>query len=181
MRFPKFWQIPLYLLPACFARIFSPLHARSNIILQQMDYSQRQDTQVAVEEAVAYPTSIRNANAELLKRVDMRSAIQRTHHWSPLHEEVLGRCMYLEWSQKGHIWKFETICIGYHWITLGFCKPVRKLFRMGRRGLHGQVLFLTTSGDDPLAMFDTPKDRHVFPWLEVNTRFGVIQRKDECS
>lgn len=53
-----------------------------------MDYSQRQDTQVAVEEAVAYPTSIRNANAELLKRVDMRSAIQRTHHWSPLHEEV---------------------------------------------------------------------------------------------
>lgn len=102
----------------------------SNIILQQMDYSQRQDTQVAVEEAVAYPTSIRNANAELLKRVDMRSAIQRTHHWSPLHEEVL---------------------------------------------------FLTTSGDDPLAMFDTPKDRHVFPWLEVNTRFGVIQRKDECS
>lgn len=61
---------------------------RSNIILQQMDYSQRQDTQVAVEEAVAYPTSIRNANAELLKRVDMRSAIQRTHHWSPLHEEV---------------------------------------------------------------------------------------------
>lgn len=74
----------------CFARIFNPSHVRSNIILQQMDYSQRQDTQVAVEEAVAYPTSIRNANAELLKRVDMRSAIQRTHHWSPLHEEVLG-------------------------------------------------------------------------------------------
>ena len=100
----------------------------SNVILQQMDYSQRQDTQVAVEEAVAYPTGIRNANAELLKRVDMRSAIQRTHHWSPLHEEVL---------------------------------------------------FLTTSGDgQDLAMFDTPKDRHVFPWLEVNARFGVIQRKD---
>jgi len=102
----------------------------SNIILQQMDYSQRQDTQVAVEEAVAYPTSIRNANAELLKRVDMRSAIQRTHHWSPLHEEVL---------------------------------------------------FLITSTDDPLAMFDTPKDRHVFPWVEVNTRFGVIERKDSTS
>ena len=86
---------------------FQPV-ARSNIILQQMDYSQRQDTQVAVEEAVAYPTSIRNANAELLKRVDMRSAIQRTHHWSPLHEEVLGRCMYLE---RGHTGLFETMCI----------------------------------------------------------------------
>lgn len=44
-----------------------------------------------------------------------------------------------------------------------------------------QVLFLITSTDDPLAMFDTPKDRHVFPWLEVNTRFGVIERKDSTS
>jgi len=97
----------------------------SNVILQQMDYSQRQDTQVAVEEAVAHPTSIRNANADLLRQVDIRSAIQRTHHWSPLREEVL---------------------------------------------------FLMTAKDDPLGMFDAPKDRHVFPWLEVNARFGVIER-----
>ena len=99
----------------------------SNVILEQMDYSQRQDTQVAVEEAVAHPTSIRNANAELLKQVDIRSAIQRTHHWSPLREEVL---------------------------------------------------FLMTAKDDPLGMFDAPKDRHVFPWLEVNARFGIIKRRE---
>lgn len=45
--------------------------------------------------------------------------------------------------------------------------------------LGAQVLFLITARDDPRAMFDTPKDRHVFPWLEVNTRFGVIQRKGD--
>ncbi len=140
----------------------SPLKVRclrSNIILQQMDYSQRQDTQVAVEEAVAYPTSIRNANAELLKRVDMRTAIQRTSHWSPLHEEV-------------HISLSDVVC----W------KCWKLVVMTSSRGFAmAQVLFLITSTDEPLAMFDTPKDRHVFPWLEVNTRFGVIERKDLTS
>jgi hypothetical protein len=37
-----------------------------NVLNQQMDYSKHHDTQVAVEEAVAHPTSIRNANSELL-------------------------------------------------------------------------------------------------------------------
>lgn len=62
-----------------------------------------------------------------------------------------------------------------------------KMLEACRHDLEGfwmhlaQVLFLITSTDDPLAMFDTPKDRHVFPWLEVNTRFGVIERKDSTS
>lgn len=99
----------------------------SNVLLQQMDYSKHQDTQVAAEEAVAHPIGISNSNADHLKLVDMQSAPQRTHHWSPLNEEVK---------------------------------------------------FLTTTKDEPLAMFDTPKDRHIFPWLEVNARFGVIDRTD---
>lgn len=40
--------------------------------------------------------------------------------------------------------------------------------------LH-EVDFLMTARDRMLAIYDIPKDRHVFPWIEVNARFGVIR------
>jgi len=101
------------------------LQMLSKVLLAQMEYSKAQDTQVAEEEAVAHPIGVRNANAEMLARTDMRSAVQRTHHWSPLKDEVV---------------------------------------------------FLETERDSKSAVFDSPKDRHIFPWLEVNARFGVIER-----
>lgn len=97
----------------------------SRVLEQQMAYSTEHDTQVAKEDCVAYPTSVRNGNAKLLQQIDMQSATQRVHHWSPLNEEVS---------------------------------------------------FIYTQKDTSLCMFETPKDRHVFPWLEVNARFGVIDR-----
>jgi len=36
--------------------------------------------------------------------------------------------------------------------------------------------FATTERDRRLGVYDTPKDRHVFPWVEVNARFGIIDR-----
>jgi len=47
----------------------------------------------------------------------------------------------------------------HHW------SPIRKV-----------VAFATTERDEELAIFHTPKDRHVFPWLEACARFGVIER-----
>jgi len=41
--------------------------------------------------------------------------------------------------------------------------------------------FLTTERDLEQAIYDYPKDRHVFPWIEVNARFGVIKRKKRAS
>ena len=38
------------------------------------------------------------------------------------------------------------------------------------------VDFATTARDRRLAVYETPKDRHVFPWVEVNARFGIIDR-----
>ncbi len=35
--------------------------------------------------------------------------------------------------------------------------------------------FVTTPRDESQAIYDFPKDRHVFPWVEVNARFGVIR------
>jgi len=100
------------------------LQMLSRVLIEQMEYSKHQDTQVAPEDAVAHPVGVLNANQELLKRLDMKSAIQRTHHWSPLKEEVSS---------------------------------------------------VQTQKDMELAVFDSPKDRHIFPWLEVNARFGVIE------
>ena len=41
--------------------------------------------------------------------------------------------------------------------------------------------FVTTPRDRELMIYDFPKDRHVFPWVEVNARFGVIGVRDPES
>jgi hypothetical protein len=40
--------------------------------------------------------------------------------------------------------------------------------------LNRDVELVTTARDRELAVYDFPKDRHVFPWIEVNARFGRI-------
>ena len=42
-----------------------------------------------------------------------------------------------------------------------------------------EVEFITTERDRRQMIYDTPKDRHVFPWIELNARFGVIRRKEQ--
>ena len=45
--------------------------------------------------------------------------------------------------------------------------------------LSYETEFVTTERDHALAIYDTPKDRHVFPWVDVNARFGIIRRSDD--
>jgi hypothetical protein len=40
-----------------------------------------------------------------------------------------------------------------------------------------EVDFAMTERDKKNCIFDTPKDRHLFPWIEVCARFGIIPRK----
>lgn len=35
--------------------------------------------------------------------------------------------------------------------------------------------FVETAKDVEMASFDCAKDRHVFPWVEVNYRFGFVK------
>jgi len=42
-----------------------------------------------------------------------------------------------------------------------------------------ETRFLTTKRDMEGAIYDFPKDRHIFPWIEVNARFGIIERVEE--
>lgn len=80
---------------------------------------------IAVFDAVGYPVYHMNRNGKLLRRCAVGDgAIQRTHHWSPLSDEVE---------------------------------------------------FVRTAKDVEMASFDCAKDRHVFPWVEVNYRFGFIR------
>ena len=97
-------------------------------LLTKQSGSALHDSQVHVYDAVAHPVYSINRNGKILKNSDMGGAVQRTHHWSPLNEEVD---------------------------------------------------FVKTKRDVEQASFDCAKDRHVFPWVEVNARFGLISYMQE--
>jgi hypothetical protein len=49
--------------------------------------------------------------------------------------------------------------------------------RMNHWGpLKEETSFITTASDEKRRIFDFPKDRFVFPWLELNARFGFIPK-----
>mmetsp|Transcript_10567 Transcript_10567/g.30930 ORF Transcript_10567/g.30930 Transcript_10567/m.30930 type:complete len:2039 (-) Transcript_10567:1916-8032(-) len=94
-------------------------------MLTKQSGSALHDSQVHAFDAVGYPVYHHNRNGRILKNCEIGAgAIQRTHHWSPLKEEVA---------------------------------------------------FIQTSRDHDLASFDCAKDRHIFPWVDVNARFGFIK------
>ena len=41
--------------------------------------------------------------------------------------------------------------------------------------MNEEVKFVSTQKDDELGIFLCAKDRHVFPWVDVNARFGFIE------
>jgi len=94
-------------------------------MLTKQSGSALHDSQVHASDAVGYPVYHHNRNGRILEQCEIGAgAIQRTHHWSPLKEEVE---------------------------------------------------FIRTSRDHDLASFDCAKDRHIFPWVDVNARFGFIK------
>lgn len=94
-------------------------------MLTKQSGSHLHDSQVHASDAVGHPVYYLNRNGKVLEKCDVGEAsIQRTHHWSPLNEEVA---------------------------------------------------FIKTQRDDNIASFDCAKDRHIFPWVDVNVRFGFIK------
>mmetsp|Transcript_25806 Transcript_25806/g.55526 ORF Transcript_25806/g.55526 Transcript_25806/m.55526 type:complete len:2059 (-) Transcript_25806:9-6185(-) len=93
-------------------------------LLSKQSGSALHDSQVHVYDAVGHPVYVKNRNGRILKSTDMGGAIQRTHHWSPLSDEVE---------------------------------------------------FVRTTRDVQQAAFECAKDRHIFPWCDVNARFGIIR------
>ena len=98
-------------------------------LLTKQSGSALHDSQVHVYDAVGYPVYMSNRNGRLLKNCAVGDgAIQRTHHWSPLSDEVE---------------------------------------------------FVRTQRDIVQGSFECAKDRHVFPFVDVNARFGFIKYIDE--
>ncbi|EJK69304.1 hypothetical protein THAOC_09447 [Thalassiosira oceanica] len=128
----SFWRETQHLphIPTCVLRGVHEVHTTPESLemlcnlLTKQSGSALHDSQVHVYDAVGYPVYVRNRNGRLLKSTDMGGAIQRTHHWSPLAEEVE---------------------------------------------------FVRTQRDVQRGAFDCAKDRHIFPFCDVNARFGIIQ------
>lgn len=94
-------------------------------VLTKQSGSHLHDSQVHAYDAVGYPVYHHNRNGKILKKCAIgEGAVQRTHHWSPLSDEVE---------------------------------------------------FVQTARDVKRGSFECAKDRHVFPWVEVNARFGFIK------
>jgi hypothetical protein len=45
--------------------------------------------------------------------------------------------------------------------------------------LHYEVEFVQTPKDIEMASFDCAKDRHIYPWVDVNNRFGLIKYTEQ--
>uniref|UniRef100_A0A7S3VB24 Uncharacterized protein n=1 Tax=Chaetoceros debilis TaxID=122233 RepID=A0A7S3VB24_9STRA len=99
-------------------------------LLTKVAGSHLHDSQVHVYDAVGRPVYTKNRNAKVLEKCEMGGAIQRTHHWSPLEDEVK---------------------------------------------------FVRTQKDIENGTFLCAKDRHVFPWVDVNARFGFIKYTDNTD
>lgn len=127
-----FWREAQHLphIPTCVIRgVLEPhttpesLDMLSNALTKQSG-SALHDSQVHVYDAVGHPVYFKNRNGRILKSTDMGGAVQRTHHWSPLAEEVE---------------------------------------------------YVRTDRDVEQGVFDCAKDRHIFPFCDVNARFGIIK------
>jgi len=99
-------------------------------LLTKQSGSELHDSQVHVYDAVGYPKYLKNRNGVIMQSCDMGGSIQRTHHWSPLQDEVK---------------------------------------------------YVSTSKDDANFIFHCAKDRHIFPWVDVNARFGVIKYANDAK
>ena len=128
-----FWREAQHLphIPTCTMRGVLESHTTPEALemishlLTKQSGSALHDSQVHVYDAVAYPVYCSNRNGRLLKNCAVGdAAIQRTHHWSPLSDEVD---------------------------------------------------FMQTQRDVAQGSFECAKDRHVFPWVDVNVRFGFIK------
>lgn len=67
-------------------------------------------------------------------------------------------------------------------VMLARCDLGGLIQRMNHWGpLKEETAFITTAQDEQRRIFDFPKDRFVFPWLELNARFGVIPKHSSSN
>ena len=118
------------------------------------------------------PTSVCRGIVEqetLPEALEMLSNVLTRQLESPLHdtqvalEDGVGYPVWVTNEQSRVLKACDTGCMlqrTHHW------SPLKK-----------DTEIVCTRRDIDLAIYEFPKDRHVFPWVEVNARFGVIPKK----
>ena len=122
----------------------------------------RDDAPTASMRGVVEPETLPEA-LEFLSHVLTKQLESPLHDTQVAAREALGHPIWVKTPHTEALAACDMGCMvqrTHHW------SPIRKI-----------VEFAITERDEELAVYHTPKDRHVFPWLEVNARFGVIDRK----
>ena len=98
---------------------------------------------------------------EFLSHVFDRQVMGEPHDTQVLVDTAVG---YPTWVDNENSRALESCDMGSLVQTLHHWSPLAETTE-----------FITTERDRERAIYDLPKDRHVFPWIEVNARFGVIK------
>ncbi len=101
---------------------------------------------------------------EMLSNVLSKQIEQTEHDTQVTIQEALGHPVWVVSPYGRVLERCDMGCLvqrTHHWSPLFYATE-----------------FVTTARDRQQAIYEFPKDRHVFPWVEVNARFGVIDRKE---
>jgi hypothetical protein len=117
------------------------------------------DVPTSILRGIVEPETLPEA-LEMLSNVLSRQ-IERTDHDTQVTiEEALGHPVWVVSPYGRVLERCDMGCLvqrTHHWSPLYYATE-----------------FVTTDRDRARAIYEFPKDRHVFPWVEVNARFGVI-------
>ncbi len=110
---------------------------------------------------------VRNRNGRILKNTDMGGAIQRSECALVLAKDPDTKTddpYYLFTSQIDCKLKTKLLLFHLYILTAHHWSP-----------LSDEVEYVRTTRDVQNACFDCAQDRHIFPWCDVNARFGIIR------
>ena len=129
----------------------------SNILTKQSG-SALHDSQVHVFDAVGHPIYHHNRNGKILEKCEVGAgAIQRYDTFTFIFSFMV-RDMSNPSLRTNIVLSFTYVHMHnrtHHWSPL-----------------KDEVAFISTSRDHDLASFDCAKDRHIFPWVDVNAQIG---------
>lgn len=122
----------------------------------------KSDVSTATMRGIVEPETLPEA-LEMLCNVLSKQIGHTNHDTQVLVEEALGHSVFI---RNDHTPVLAACDMGglvqrtHHW------SPLLK-----------DTESLTTQRDIDQAIYDFPKDRHIFPWIEVNARFGKIDKR----
>ena len=122
----------------------------------QFDSAAPTSTVRGITEAETLPEAL-----EMLSNVLTRQIESSEHDTQVKVDEAVGHFVWVKNPQSGVLEQCDMGSMPqrtHHWSPLLYA-----------------VEFVTTDRDIELAIYDFPKDRHIFPWIDVNARFGVIK------